>query len=952
MYIPMFIKTDYSLLNSLIKVSDLIKFIKNNGYFSCAIVDDNLSYAMEFYKEAIKNDIKPIIGLEVEIDSKKIYLYAKNYKGYQNLCFITSNPKNIDNIKNNSSDLILVLPYESEELNDKLNIPDTYFAYSDKSKINHNYKNIFFNLVRCLNKEDSEYLKYIEMIRLGKNISDEIEDSNDYFIKDVELDKETSDNYKEIYEMINLEIKKNSLLPKYNFIDEDSSSYLEKLCKKGLLKRLNNKVPMKYADRLMMELSVIKNMGFCDYFLVVWDYVKFAKKNNILVGPGRGSAAGSLVSYALGITEIDPIKYNLFFERFLNPNRVTMPDIDVDFEADRRDEIVNYIFSKYGEKNVSNIIAFGTLKPKMVLRDVARIFNMNDKIDSFIKLIDSNISLKENLENRNVKEIISSDPMLSRVCEISLKLEGLKRTTTIHAAGVVISNSELDRYIPVYNNNGVIVSGYEMGYLEELGLLKMDILALDNLVLISKLLSEIDIDLRNIPLDDKKTIDIFKSVKTDGIFQFESSGIKNVLRKYNIESFDDLSVILALFRPGPMDSIETFIKRKEGKEKVNYIIPELEPILKDTYGIIVYQEQIMQIAVKLASFTLGDADNLRRAMSKKKIELMEAFKDKFINGCINNGYSKENAIKVYDYILKFANYGFNKSHTICYAIIAYQMAYLKAHYTSYFMKYLLTNVIGNEFKTKDYINECKLNNIDILLPDINLSEEEYSIENTSIRFPLSSIKNIGISICNSIIEERKNGNYKDFLDFVTRTYSKGVNRKVITSLIYAGCFDSFDMTKNTLISNIDLAINYAELIKDLDESLVEKPEFEIKEEYSKEELINMEFTSFGFYLSMHPVQKYRVNNITTKNIKEYFNKVVTIYLLVDKKNEINTKKNEKMLFITGSDEYNSIELVVFPKIYEEFYSINKGEVYKFNANVERRKNTYQLIVKSIEKVKK
>ena len=376
MYIPMFIKTDYSLLNSLIKINDLIKFIKNNGYFSCAIVDDNLSYAMEFYKEAIKNDIKPIIGLEVEIESKKIYLYAKNYKGYQNLCFITSNSKTIDNIKNNSSDLILVLPYESEELNDKLNIPDTYFAYSDKSKINHNYKNIFFNLVRCLNKEDKEYLKYIEMIRLGKNISDEIEESNDYFIKDIELDKETSDNYKEIYEMVNLEIKKNSLLPKYNFIDEDSSSYLEKLCKKGLLKRLNNKVPMKYADRLMMELSVIKNMGFCDYFLVVWDYVKFAKKNNILVGPGRGSAAGSLVSYALGITEIDPIKYNLFFERFLNPSRVTMPDIDVDFEADRRDEIVNYISSKYGEKKVSNIIAFGTLKPKMVLRDVARIFKI------------------------------------------------------------------------------------------------------------------------------------------------------------------------------------------------------------------------------------------------------------------------------------------------------------------------------------------------------------------------------------------------------------------------------------------------------------------------------------------------------------------------------------------------------------------------------------------------
>ena len=952
MYIPMFIKTDYSILTSLIKTKNLISFLKDNNINTVGIVDDNLSYVMEYYNELKKNNIKLIPGLELKLDDNTIYLYAKNYKGYQNLCYLTSNDISIDIIKDNSNDLILVLPYESIHLYNKLNFADTYLAYKNEDEIDYNYKNIYLNKVRCFNKEDLEYLKYIEAIKLGKTISDEIIIEDDYY-KEINLPKVVKDNYEEINNITNFEIEKNDLLPKYSdFIDISSYEYLEKLCKKGLMKRLDNKVPIKYADRLMMELSVIKKMGFCDYFLVVWDYVKYAKKNNILVGPGRGSASGSLVSYALGITEIDPIKYGLYFERFLNPERITMPDIDIDFDSSRKDEVIDYVKNKYGNKKVCNIITYGTLKAKMVLRDVARVFGYDDKIDSFIKLIDSNLSLKENLENRNIKEILSSDTMLNKICDISIKLEGLKRLTSIHAAGVIISNKELDRYIPIYNNNGTIVSGFTMNYVEELGLLKMDFLSLDNLILISNLINEIgNIKINEIMLNDEKTLDIFRNVNTDGIFQFESLGIKNVLRKFRVDNFNDLSVILALFRPGPMENIDSYIKRKEGKEKVTYVSNSVKEILEETYGIIIYQEQIMKIAEKMAGFTLGEADNLRRAMSKKKLDLMESFKDKFIEGSIKNGYTKDDASRTFDYILKFASYGFNKAHSVSYAYISYQMAYLKAHYPSHFMKHLLTNVIGNEIKTKEYINECKLNNINILMPDINLSNKEYALEGNNIRFPLSSIKNIGSTISNIIIEERlAHGDYKDFIDFVIRNYYNGVNKKMITSLIYAGSFNSFNLNKKTLIDNLDLIINYAELVKDLDKSLVDIPEIEIKEEYTKEELINMEYTSFGFYLSMHPVQKYRKNNINTKMIKENFNKVITIYLLVDKKREINTKKGDKMLFITGSDEYNEVELVVFPKVYEDFYNITRGEVYKFTSNVERRNNSYQLIVKKIEKV--
>ena len=797
------------------------------------------------------------------------------------------------------------------------------------------------------------------MIKDGKKISDSDEynfDEYNYLLSNEEvidfINKVDLINYKVINEMCNIEIKtKEDLLPKYNYSDNfDEYKYLTELCKKGLLKRFDNKVPIKYANRLMYELEVINKMGFCNYFLVVWDFIKFSKQNNILVGPGRGSAAGSLVSYSLGITDIDPLKYDLFFERFLNPERVTMPDIDVDFDSSRRSEVIDYVINKYGNKNVAQIITFSTLKSKQVLRDVARIFDIESvKTDNFIKLIDSNMSLLENKKNSLVSTALSNDILFTKVYEVATHLENLKRQTSVHAAGVIISKRQLDRYIPITKiNDNEYITGFTMNYLEELGLLKMDFLSIDNLTLISDLLNEIKtVDFSKIPLDDKLTIDLFKKINTDGIFQFESTGMKNVLRKMNVSSFDDLVAAIALFRPGAMDNIDSYIKRKEGKEKITYLHEDLKPILESTYGIIVYQEQVMQIANTMAGYTLGEADILRRAMGKKSHEIMINEKDKFISRSINNGYSKEVSTEVFDLIYKFADFGFNKSHSVGYSVVAFKMAYLKAHYPEYFMSHLLTMVIGNDGKTKQYINEAKNENINILLPDINESEYEYTVNKKNIRFSLASIHNVGTISSKEILKERKKEKFKDFFDFVKRCYGRTINKKTIEYLIYAGCFDSFNYNHQTLINNIDIAINYAELVKDLDESLITVPEIEIFDEYDNNILIKQEYDTFGFYLSYHPVQNYRKNNINTTYIKDYFNKIINIYLLIDNVRTIKTKKEDKMAFVLGSDEYGEIDMVMFPRTYQKFYNLSRGEIVLVTAKVERRINKYQLVINNI-----
>lgn len=952
-YIPLNIKSNYSLLNSLIDIKELIEYAKTNNIKVLGICDDNLCGVMDFYEECIKNEIKPIIGLEIKLNEKKILLYAKNYKGYTNLCYISSNVVSIELLKENNNDLILVIPYESKELYSELKdiYEDIYISYKNKEERKNikDKKCIFLNDVRCITKEETSYIKYAYMIKNGEKIKDEEKYNfeNNYLEYEDVLNIDLI-NYKVINESIDIKItKNNNLHPKYNDdTNFDENEYLKKLCEKGLAKRLNNKVIKKYVDRLYYELDIIKKMGFSNYFLVVWDYVKFAKKNNVLVGPGRGSAASSLVSYTLGITDVDPIKYDLLFERFLNPERITMPDIDIDFDSNKIDSVINYVKEKYGNDKVARIITFGTMKSKQVLRDIFRIFDIEN--EEFIKLFDSNLSLEENRKNKEIDSYLKRDTLLSRIFDISLHLEGLKRHTSINAAGVIISDKNLNRYIPVYNQSDVKVTGYTINHLEKLGFLKMDFLALDNLVLLDKLKNEINIDLNNIPLDDKKTFEIFNKVLTDGIFQFETNGMKNILRKFNVTSFDDLIALIALFRPGPIDNIDLYIKRKEKKEKITYIDESLKPILESTYGIIIYQEQIMQIARKVANFSLGEADILRRAMSKKDKNIMDNMKIKFIDGALNNNYSKEVADKIYNLIYKFANYGFNKAHSVAYAMISYKLAYLKAHYLSNFMIHLLTMESSNEKKLKKYIFELKNDNIKILKPDINKSTNEFIIENKSIRYSLTAIKDISNITINKILEERNKEEFKDFFNFVSRCY-KYIDKKVLIILINSGCFDSFNYNHKTLINNVDEAFNYASLVDELGESFIEKPEIKEYEEYTKEELIEKELNVFGYYLTYHPVQEKRKNDITTKNIELYFNKVIDIYLLIDRKKEINTKKGEKMCFLTGSDEYNQLSIVLFPKLYLNNYNINVGDIIHIKGVIEKRFDEYQLVAKNINK---
>lgn len=970
-YVPLYIKTENTLLSSMIKINDLIEFAKKNDIKALTITDNNMYGVMEFYKACLSNSIKPIIGLEIFIDDFIVVLYAKNMQGYQNLIKINTLKQErkltLKDLEKYNKELIAILPFDSRSLYLDLNkiYIDIFISYKNDEELrNLSGDNlIYMNETLYINESDKKYLPYLYAIRDGKKLDDIKNNKVNNYIKTKEeienkFNNHLNNNYK-IYDMCNLEIiKQNDLLPIYKCPDNfDSYSYLKYLCKEGLKKRFGLTVNRIYIDRLKYELDIINKMGFCNYFLVVADYVNYAKKNNILVGAGRGSAAGSLVSYCLNITDVDPIKYNLLFERFLNPERITMPDIDIDFEYDRREEVINYCMNKYGIKKVAGIITFGTLGSKQVIRDVSRVLDLSlDKVDKMCKMVDAKLSLKENYkQNIKLKQYLESNSDCFNAYKLSIKFEGLKRHISIHAAGIVMCEKELDDVIPIYKHESMYLTGYSMEYLEELGLLKMDFLSIKNLSTISNIIKEINkdgynIDFNTIPLDDKKTIELFKEANTVGIFQFESAGMINFLRKFQITNFEDIVAALALYRPGPMNNIDTYIKRKKGLEKIDYLHEDLVNILKPTYGILIYQEQIMQVANVLANYSLGEADVLRRAMSKKKENILLEEKDKFISRTIANGYSEYLAIKVYELILKFASYGFNRSHSVGYGIIAYKMAYLKAHYSKYFMRCLLTNDIGSSIKTKEYINECKKNNINILSPDINKSSKIYKIEEEGIRYPINNIKGIGENIIDNILRAREKGFFKDIYDFIRRTDRKIINKKVLSSLIDAGCFDSFKFNHKTLQEGLDLIINYGELIKDIDEQFVLLPELVIYDEYSKKELMSRELEVFGFYLTNHPIIDYRLkynNNLSLNNINIYFDKNIDIILYIDKIREINTKKGDKMCFITGSDEISSIDVIVFPKVYESI-NIKQDSFIKIIGKVERRYDKYQLIANSIE----
>ncbi len=965
--IPIKVTTDYTLLKSTITISKLLTFLTKYQIKTCGICDTNLSGVMEFYKALQKENIKPLIGLDVIIDEIRLYIYPRNYEGYQDLLKINTlyekGKLTLEDIYKHSSLCNIILPFTYLDSYDLLkeNISHLYVGYTTFNQENNalikTEQVIFCPDFKAFFIKENKLLQILEAIAKNSSLEDiELENYEkntiEYYIKE-----KFNDKTKEFIESIDIIFPNNKrYIPKY-LPEENSGEYLKKLARKGLFKRLKGNVTKEYQDRLLYELSVISKMGFDDYFLIVYDYVLFAKKNNIMVGVGRGSAVGSLVSYSLGITDIDPMPYHLLFERFLNPDRVTMPDIDIDFEEKRREDVITYVKNRYGIDNVSHIITFGTLKSRLVIRCVGKALNINSSlVDSFTRLLDARMTLKENLENQELRQKILANPSLKELAKYALALEGLKKHISVHAAGVVISSEPLDNVIPVRYLNNERLTGFTMNYLEDLGLLKMDFLVITNLDIIKNVTNLIyektkqKINLRNINLSDDNVLKCFREGDTLGVFQFDSEGMKNFLRQLKPTSFQDMINAIALYRPGPMDNIPKFIKRKEKKEVVTYPHPDLEPILKETYGIIVYQEQIMQILSLMGGFTYAEADTIRRAMSKKKKDKIEMFQEKFIEGAIQKGYDKALASEVYELISKFANYGFNKSHSVAYAYMGYLMAYLKYYYPLYFITSILNMSLDSTIKTQEYLALAKRYKIKVLPPDINKSTSSYQIEGKSLRTPFNIIRNLGIVASETIVSNRLDKPYQDFYDFTKRNIKNGFNKKTLEVLTKAGVFDAFGLNHKTLLNNIDNALSYATLACDLEEDFILKPEIKVILEETPEEKRQDEYESFGFYLGNHPSSAFIGSNICKlANVKNLYDKQVSCVVLLEKIRKIKTKKNEDMAFITASDETGSLSFVCFPSLMKELADLKEGNLVFIQGRVARRLSNYQININSIKK---
>lgn len=943
MHIPLKVTTDYTLLKSLIKMPDLISFLCDNKINACGICDENLYGVLDFYFSCKKNNIKPIIGLSIKLNNLEVCLYAINYEGYKNLLKIHTlkekNELNVLNIKEFCKNILVILPYESKELYNEFSCFDVIFiGYKTQyEKINALAitKNIvFFKDLKVLKKEEVSYLKYLDILR-----KDNIEVNSDCCY----CDDVNDENIEKIVNLINIEIPLDKrYIPKYS---DNSYELLRNLCVKGLNKRLNGKVSKEYVDRLKYELDVINKMGFVDYFLIVYDYVLYAKKNNILVGPGRGSAAGSLVSYSIGITEIDPISFGLMFERFLNPERITMPDIDIDFDAYKREQVIDYVRSKYGMSNVALGLTFTTFKSKLVLREVGKILNIsNNLLDSFIKCINGSLSLKDNLKNEIVKKYINNYKEIKNLYVISMHLEGLKKNTSTHAAGVVISSEKLDEIIPIHCENNTLITGCTMDYMESIGLLKMDFLAVKNLSTIANILDVIGHDkLKNISLDNKEVYKIFSSGKTEGIFQFETPLLRNIIKKIEPTCFQDLVAGIALCRPGTIDEVDTYVLRKKGKEKVDYIDKTLDVILKETYGIIIYQEQIMAILRVVAGYTLAEADLIRRAISKKKENIINEEKEKFINKSLKRGYKLDVVLKIYDLIVKFANYGFNKSHSVAYAYIAYQMAYLKFKYPEYFIIEMINGKDSD--KIRDSISFLKSKGFRIIKPDINLSKNGFYVRNKDVMMPFIQVKGINEDVAKKIIEVRDIG-FKDIFDFAYKTRDF-INEDIFKKLVKAGLFDTFMINRHTLIENMESIMNYANLSDGTD--IIKKPVLIEVNEYDEVDLRNDELEAYGMLISNHPSSKYK-NVVKLCEIEKNLFKNVKCIVLVDKIRSIKTKKNEDMAFMLCSDETKSGDFTVFPNKYEIINNIHEGDLVEIMGSVSKRFDKVSIIVNNIKKV--
>ena len=836
-----------------------------------------------------------------------------------------------------------------------------------------------------LKKEDAYNHEVLLCIQTGKRMSDEDRmrfETDELYIKSPEemMDyfkavPDAIENTVKVAEKCNVEFEfGHTILPNYDVPEEFAThyDYLKKLTDDGIRNRYGENPSKDIIERKEYELGVIKKMGYVDYFLIVWDYVHYAKSHGIPVGPGRGSGAGSIVAYAIEITDIDPIKYGLIFERFLNPERISMPDFDIDFDYEKRQDVIDYVARKYGHDHVSQIITFGTMAAKMVIRDVARVLDYPyAEADKLAKMIPNeiHITISKAMEiNKELKDLYDTNQEVKKLLDIAMALEGMPRQASTHACGIIIAREPVVNYVPLYARDGVISTQYIMTTLEELGLLKMDFLGLRTLTVIrdaKELIKKnrgIDVEFDK-DMADPKVYKLWQDGDSVGIFQFESQGMTNFMKELKPDCLEDIIAGVSLYRPGPMDQIPRYIANKKDPEHAVYTHPALKPILKVTYGCMVYQEQVMQIVRDLAGYSLGRADLVRRAMGKKKLDVMAKERENFVHGkldengnveipgCVRNGIDEASANKIFDEMSEFAKYAFNKSHAACYAVVAYQTAYLKAYYPAEFMAAMLNSFLGNLDKIPIYINECKKSNIAILKPDINKSYTKFTATDNSVRFGLGSIKNVGLAAVDAIVKERENGGeFKDFTDFAERIYGEAVNKKCIESLIRAGAFDNMGKTRCTLIASYEQIIdtiadsqkkNFTNQITMFDisnsEEDIQKMKYNYMEmdEFSEKELLSMEKEMLGIYISGHPLEKYRkqldeVTNFNTVQIEETMEQMtagekcdlqdgqsVKLAGVITKIKKKFTKSNKVMAFVTIEDLYGSCELIVFESCYNK-----------------------------------
>ncbi|MFR0576530.1 DNA polymerase III subunit alpha [Limosilactobacillus reuteri subsp. suis] len=1026
-FTPLDVKSSYSLLKSPTRISDLVTTAKERGYKALALTDENVLYgAVEFYNAAKKAGIKPIFGLRLvvalnETDGTKLDLVflAKNQRGYQHLMDLSTLqqtrkdkkvPLTVAQISPLLDDLFIIIPPQSTvfsvlaqptsiltELANLGNDDSVLLGVNSRlddvqiDTLQQLSKQLFLPLVGTspvdyLNANDLFASRVLQAIDAGVELKDPTIEAGRRGQHYLHSKEQVVQDYKakglsaaaqktvEVATLCNVELQfRAPVLPHFkNQAGISSQQYLRSLCIQGLKKRrvAPGKTIQQYQERLAMELKVIHEMGFDDYFLIVWDVMNFAHQQKITTDPGRGSAAGSLVAYALAITEVDPLQYDLLFERFLNPERAQMPDIDLDIPDNRRDEVLQYVHQKYGHQRVAQIITFGTLAAKQVVRDVSRVFNL-PRYD-MQRLIDAlphglHVTLKDALnESQQLKNLLDDNPKFRLLIQVAQQLEGLPRHYSIHAAGIVLSEQPLHEVVPLQDgSDGLLMTQFAKDTVEALGLLKMDFLGLKNLSIMDNTLQMIRqedpaFDLQKINFNDPLTLQLFQRGKTEGIFQFESSGIRNVLVNLHPTNFEDIVAVNALYRPGPMENIPHFTARKAGKEKIAYPAPSLEKILGPTYGILVYQEQVMQLASVMAGFTLGEADLLRRAMSKKKKATMEDMRTKFIAGATEHGYSAQVAHQVFEYIDRFANYGFNRSHAVAYSMMAFEMAYLKVHYPAAFFTALM-NAETNIEKLKRHVGDAKQFGVKVSGPRINISESSFLLHDGIVYFGFSAIKGVRRDFVAAILEERQeNGKFTDLRNFITRTPERWQKQELIEPLIYSGAFDNMGYNRAEmidalpkLISGIELFAGFANFDDPtLQTAIDQRNEFPLLTRLTKEN------EYLGVYLSGHPVtQYYQLGQQlhATKIADLYPNSEATIIVLTNHVKTIYTKREHReMAFVNGTDETGAVDITVFPKQYQQFKEqLETNKILIVRGRVEYREGRgLQLVANQLQDVKK